>query len=170
MSAFNLRDAVESAKKRMGDVPLGSKRKPRSDRGAIRIDPAVIACLSRAASGMERPKMKEMLAALSDTCKKRGIRCPSRASVYKLLYRLPVPLLRIPSLPRSVREALYNLDPEGEVPAHQLAFYCFNYGTTAAVSFAAGLPWLAIFQAVRMRGYRAKSRGLALAVARARGI
>jgi hypothetical protein len=83
---------------------------------------------------------------------------------------LPGPLLRVRDLPASVRRALYNLAPESEVPGHQVAFYCFNYGDLAAISFAAGLPWLALHQARRMRGYRMKSRGLVEAVARARRV
>ena len=65
---------------------------------------------------------------------------------------------------------MYNLGPEAEVPGHQLAFYCFNYGDLPAVSFAAGLPWLALYQARRLPGYRARSRGLIDAVMRVRGV
>jgi hypothetical protein len=114
--------------------------------------------------------MIDMLRQLCSMCRKKQLTAPSRATVYKLLDKLPVPSFRIRNLPPAAREALYNLDSTSEVPAHQLAFYCFNYGTLEAVSFAAGLPWLAIYQAVRLPGYRGKSRGLALAVARARGI
>ena len=66
--------------------------------------------------------------------------------------------------------ALYNLAPESEVPAHQVAFYCFNYGDLAAASFAAGLPWLALYQAARLPGWRARSRGLLEATLRVRNI
>ena len=114
--------------------------------------------------------MADLLERLQSMCEERRLTAPLRATVYKLLDKLPVPLFRIRDLPKSAREALYNLDQRSEVPAHQLAFYCFNYGSLEAVSFAAGLPWLAIYQAVRLPGYRAKSRGSALAVARARGI
>lgn len=114
--------------------------------------------------------MTEMLRELGSLCAKKGVSAPSRASVYKLLDKLRVPTYRMRDLPEEVREALYNFDEGSEVPAHQLAFYCFNYGDLKAVSFAAGLPWLAIYQAVRMSGYRKKSKGLALAVARARNI
>ena len=114
--------------------------------------------------------MSELLANLRRTCSKRGLKAPSRATTYKLLTRLPVPIYRVADLPGSVRDALYNLEPESEVPAHQLVFYCFNYGDLEAVSFAAGLPWLAIYQAQRLRGFRPRSRGLIEAVARARRI
>lgn len=73
-------------------------------------------------------------------------------------------------LPPAVRDALYNLTADSEVPGHQVAFYCFNYGDSAAVSFAAGLPWLALYQAGRLPGFRPRSRGLFEAVMRARGL
>jgi hypothetical protein len=56
------------------------------------------------------------------------------------------------------------------VPGHQLAFYCFNYGSLGAISYAAGLPWLDLYQARRMRGWRPRSFGLLLAVMRRRGL
>jgi hypothetical protein len=90
--------------------------------------------------------------------------------VYKLLDKLSTPTYRLADLPSAVVAALYNLVPTSNVPGHQLAFYCFNYGDLSAVSFAAGLPWLALHQARRMPGYRPRSRGLLEAVVRARGI
>ena len=114
--------------------------------------------------------MTEALASISRNCRRERVRPPSRATVYKLLDTLPTPSYRIRELPVPVREALYNLGPEGVVPGHQLAFYCFNYGDLAAVSFASGLPWLALRQALRLPGWRGRSRGLAEAAASARGI
>jgi len=114
--------------------------------------------------------MTEILERIGDGCRKRGLAPPSRATVYKLMARLPCSTRRVADLPVPVRAALYNLSAESEVPGHQVAFYCFNHGDARAVSFAAGLPWLAIYQALRLPGYRKKSRGLAEAVARARGI
>ncbi len=114
--------------------------------------------------------MTEILVQVGKRCRRAGIEPPSRATVYKLLKSLPTPRYRVSNLPPHVRHALYNLGSESDVPAHQLAFYCFNYGDLAAVSFAAGLPWIAIHQALRLPGYRARSRGLVEAVARARGI
>ena len=73
-------------------------------------------------------------------------------------------------MPPWVRGALYNFDDESLVPEAQIAFYCFNYGDLRAMSYAAGLPWLALYQAVRTPGWRPKSRGVALAVLRVRGI
>ena len=95
---------------------------------------------------------------------------PSRATVYKLLATLPGPAYRKGDLPGPVQDALYNLEEESEVPAHQVAFACLDYGDIRAVCFAANLPWLALSQARRMRGYRRKSQGLLEAIARARRI
>lgn len=114
--------------------------------------------------------MSELLSNVGAACRGQGLTPPSRASVYKLLATLPTPRHKVAGLPPSVRNALYNLSGDSEVPAHQLAFYCFNYGDLAATSFAAGLPWLALYQAARMPGYRARSRGLIDAVMRARRI
>ena len=77
---------------------------------------------------------------------------------------------RIPDLPSHVRDALYNLDPEGSVLGHQLVFYALQYGTLRAVSYAAGLPWLDLYQAARLRGWRPQSRGLLDAALLVRGI
>ncbi len=114
--------------------------------------------------------MTEALAEIGRRCRRARIQPPSRATVYKLLDTLPTPSYRVRDLPRPVREALYNLVPESLVPGHQLAFYCFNYGDLAAVSFASGLPWLALHQALRRPGWRPKSRGLAEAAACDRGM
>jgi len=114
--------------------------------------------------------MGDALAEIERECRREGLRPPSRATVYKLLDTLPTATRRVSELPRPVREALFNLGSESEVPGHQLAFYCFNYGDLSALSFASGLPWLALHQALRLPGFRAKSRGLLEAVARARGI
>ena len=69
-----------------------------------------------------------------------------------------------------VAATLYNLAPDAVVPGAQLVFYCFNYGSLAAMSFAAGLPWLDLRRASRLRGWRSRSRGLLDAVMRVRGI
>jgi hypothetical protein len=114
--------------------------------------------------------MTDMLEELASLCAGMRLAPPSRATVYKLLDKLPVPSYAVRDLPESVRKALYNLDPDSKVPGHQVAFYCFNYGTLEAVSFASSLPWLAIHQALKLPGYREKSRGLALALATARNI
>jgi len=114
--------------------------------------------------------MREILSRIREACRERGLDPPARATVYRLLDSLPGPSYRVGDLPAPVREALYNLVPDSVVPGRQVAFYCVNYGRLAAVCFAAGLPWLAIRQALRMRGHRRRSRGLLEAVARVRGI
>lgn len=102
---------------------------------------------------------------------------PARATVYQVMARAVVHQYAINALPSAVRETLYNfeLGDSGEpsaalVPGHQLAFHCFNYGGLAALSFGAGLPWLSLYQAARMRGFRPKSRALLQAVLKARRI
>lgn len=170
MFVFNFQASLERAEKRLGKSRDISRRRLRSDRGISRLDPKVIDCLTLVASGRERPRMSDMLRDLAAICAKKRVATPSRATVYKLLDRLPVSSYAVDKLPPSVREALFNLGPRSKAPACQVAFYCFNYGSIEAVSFASGLPWLAIYQALKLPGYREKSRGLALAVARARGI
>jgi hypothetical protein len=168
MSRFDLDSTLRRARQRLGTGRPA--RKPRSDRGASRLDPGVLVILRDAVSGQERPRMRDLLAGLSERCRADGLAPPSRATVYRLLDRLPVPSYRVRDLPPEVRSALYNLEPDSEVPAHQLAFYCANYGGRRALSFAAGLPWLAIHQALRLPGFRPKSRGLLEAVAAVRRI
>ena len=114
--------------------------------------------------------MKAMLETLRERCGALELTPPSRATVYKLLDSLPCATRRVRDLPPPVQQALYNLVPESEAPLHQIAFYCFNYGELAAVSYASGLPWLALYQARRMRGHRPKSVGLLDAALRARRI
>lgn len=170
MPPFDIGLSLRNAERRIGAAPRTSTRRPRSDRGRSRLDGRVLAVLAEALSGQERPSLAEILVQVGKRCRREGFEPPSRATVYKLLKSLPTPTYRVSSLPPQVRRALYNLGHQSDVPAHQVAFYCFNYGDLAAASFAAGLPWLAIHQALRLPGYRARSRGLVEAVARARGI
>jgi hypothetical protein len=107
---------------------------------------------------------------LAEFCTRQGLRPPSRATLYNVLARIEGHVYDISALPPHVREALYNLAPDGTVPGHQLAFYCFNHGSLAAASYAAGLPWLDLYQAARLRGWRPRSRGLLRAALRARGL
>lgn len=170
MSFFDLPASLERAQDRLKGAAKAGGRRPRSDRGMPRIDPRTLAILVEACGGYDRPTMPELLARASQACRVLGLAPPSRASVYKWLKTLPTPSCEVAGLPHSVRHALYNLTDDSQVPAHQLAFYCFNYGDLAAASFAAGLPWLALYQAARMPGYRSRSRGLVEAVMRARGL
>lgn len=110
------------------------------------------------------------MAQLADHCAATGLRAPARATIYESMARTPARSYAVAELPAAAREALYNLSPTGRVPGHQLAFYCLNYGGLEAVSFAAGLPWLALYQAARLPGWRKRSRGLLEAIRRTRGI
>ena len=136
----------------------------------MRLHPAVIKGLVHAVSGQERLALNNLLADLSKRLGKQGLVPPSRATVYHFLKSAPTPSYAIRTLPIAAQQALYNLDADGCVPGRQLAFYCFNYGSIQAVMFAAGLPWLALYQAARMAGLRPRSRGLLEAVLRARKI
>jgi hypothetical protein len=103
-------------------------------------------------------------------CAASGLKPPARATLYNVFDRLEPRGYRVAALPPHAVAALYNLEPDTVVPGPQLAFYCFNYGSLAAVSFAAGLPWLDLYQARRLRGWRPRSRGLFDAVMRVRGL
>lgn len=105
---------------------------------------------------------------LGALAEERGWRPPSRGALYAALASLEGSRHEKARLPPPVQDALYNLGPDAQVPGHQVAFYCFNYGSVAAASFAAGLPWLDLYQAARARGWRRRSRGLVLAALAAR--
>lgn len=133
--------------------------------------PAAVAIKLESLLGSEeRPPMRVIQSELQEFCRHAGHRMPSRATLYACLRSSPTERYVPACLPKAVQTALYNLDMDAPVPGHQLAFYCFNYGDLAAASFAAGLPWLALYQAAHMRGFRPKSRGLLEAVLRVRGI
>jgi hypothetical protein len=167
-SPFDLTASIERAERRLGSD--ASRRKRRSDLGLHRVDPAVMALLRRLVGGDDYPTIATILADLRTLCQRRSLPCPSRATVYKLICGEAGPSYPMETLPPTVRAALYNLSSQSRVPGAQLAFYCFNYGELPAVCFAASLPWLALYQAWRMRGWHAKSRGLLRAVLVARGI
>jgi hypothetical protein len=147
-----------------------SSRRRRSDAGQSRLPPEVLEGLRAVVRGSDRPSMADVQHHIAKVCAERGLNLPSRASLYNALARIEGHSHDISRLPSSVREALYNLAPDGSVPGHQLAFYCLNYGSMAAVSYAAGLPWLDLYQASRLRGWRPRSRGLLHAVMAARGL
>jgi len=126
--------------------------------------------LRRLTGGHDRPPMATVLRELRAACQRARVKPPSRATVYNYLARVRTPERLVRDLPAAVRAALYNLDDASRVPEAQIAFYCFNYGELGAICFAAGLPWLALYQARRMRGWRRTSRGLIDAVARARKV
>lgn len=168
MSAFDIKLSIDRAATRFKAAPVAGRR-PRSDRGASRIHARVTDWLAKATVGHDRPRMAEVLDQVAEQCRREGVKPPSRATAYKLLATLPTATFRHAALPPAVQHALYNLAGDSDIPASQVAFYCFNYGDLAAFSFAAGLPWLALYQASRMPGYRSRSRGLLEAVMRARG-
>lgn len=170
MDPFDLSASLRRAQERVGSAPRLSARRTRSDRGRSRLDPGALAAVAEVLSGQDRPGMAAALEEIAARCRRQRVKPPSRATVYNLLDALPTRTYRVRDLPRPVREALYNLDADSDVPGHQLAFYAFNYGDLAAVSFASGLPWLALRQALRLSGWRERSRGLAEAVARSRGV
>src|SRR5450756_2493620 len=120
--------------------------------------------------GMDRPAMAQIRHRLDVVCLEHGLRPPSRASLYSTLSRIPGHAYQVSLLPPHVRAALYNLSDDAEVPGHQLVFYCVNYGSFAVVSYAASLPWLDLYQASHLRGWRPRSRGLLHAAMRVRGI
>ncbi len=132
--------------------------------------PEVAETLQVLLGGRERPAVRDVLDQLRAFCRARGFSCPSRAAVYNFIARAKVSTFRMAELPRHVQETLFNLAPDADVPGDQLAFHCFNYGGTAAMSFAAGLPWRCLSMAQRKRGWRPKSLGVLDAVVRTRGI
>jgi hypothetical protein len=167
MSSYDLNKSMENALLRLSGR---TTRRRRSDAGVSRLDVRVVQRLRRLLRGQERPPIRHLLAELQRFCKKRRLRTPSRATIYNFIPRCPSHAYSIAELPAYVREALYNLDPAGTVPGHQLAFYAFQYGDTRAASFAAGLPWLDLYQADRVRGWRSHSQGLLRAVLERRAI
>lgn len=166
MSAFNLQKSFARAEKRLRRT--GTRR--RSDRGQLRLNTKVLAKLQALLEGQERPAVRDLLQQMRVFCAPLGLRAPARATVYQAMALLPSPAFSIDELPPQARETLYNLSSKGSVPGHQLAFYCLNYGGAQAMSFAAGLPWLTLYQAARLPGWRPRSRGLLEAILKARGI
>jgi hypothetical protein len=130
--------------------------------------PELLAELREGVLAEERPSMTAIHRRLAAFARERGWRPPARATLYAALPRLEGSRLELAHLPSAVQAALHNLAPDATVPGHQVAFCCFNHGSLAAASFAAGLPWLDLHQASRARGWRPRSRGLLLAALRAR--
>jgi hypothetical protein len=59
---------------------------------------------------------------------------------------------------------------DAAVPGDQAAFSAFNYGTTAALSYAAGMPWVCVRRAALRSGWRPRSFALLQAILHTRGI
>jgi len=163
-------DLGESQREAITRLSRTSTRQRRSDAGRSRLPPVVLAEIRSLILGMERPPMVAIQRHIANVCAERGLKTPSRATLYAALLRIPGNEYDVPGLPRHVRESLYNVAPTATLPGHQLAFYGFNYGSLAAASYAAGLPWLDLYQAARLRGWRPRSFGLLMAAMRARGI
>ena len=163
-------DIIESQRQARARLDRVSLRKRRSDAGRSRLSGVVLSELGAAALGNDRPSMAALQRLVSERCLSAGLKVPARASLYNALARLDGHVYAVGTLPPAVVEALYNIAPDGLVPGRQLAFYCFNYGSLPAISYAAGLPWLDLFQARRLRGWRPRSLGLLLAVMRRRGL
>jgi hypothetical protein len=166
MSAFNLNESMA----RFASHSEGLTARLRTDRGRSRLDPRLHEELARELLVQERPSISELLERLRRFAREHGIRPPARATLYELMDNLEVPDYAVAELPEAVRATLHNIDPEGRIPGPQLVFHCFSYGTLAAVSWAAALPWLTLRQASRRRGWRGPSRGLLESVLLARGI
>jgi hypothetical protein len=167
MSAFDLAASLARAEER---IAATTTRRRRSDAGQLRLAPGARAALRRLVLGAERPRMVDLERELATACRRARTRPPARATVYAALALIEGHRYQAAALPPHVRAVLYNLDLSAAVPGHQLAFYCFNYGGLDALSFAAGLPWLDLYQAARLGGWRPRSRGVLEAVLRARGI
>lgn len=165
--SFDLKESIARAELRLRGE---TGRRHRRDRGERRLAPEILEELRRLLGGQERPPMKLLLSSISRFAEEHELRPPSRATIYELMNELSPPSYRVGELPSPVREALHNLTEETIVPGHQLVFECFHRGSLAAMSFAAGLPWLAIHQAARLPGWRARSRGPLDAVRLVRGI
>lgn len=118
----------------------------------------------------ERPSVTAILARLRSRARSLGVRAPSRASIYNFMPRCPPHRYAIARLPEPVRASLYNLGPTGQISGPHVVFYAFQYGDLRAISFASGLPWIDLYLADRMRGWRAHSQGLLRAVLKYRGI
>jgi hypothetical protein len=164
---FDLGDSQHRARRRL---QRRSTRHRRSDAGQSRLSPMILDGLRALVLGADRPSMGAIQRHIAELCAGNGLKPPSRASLYNALSRVEGHAYDVSRLPASVRSALYNLAEDGRVPGHQLTFYCFNHGSMAAVSYAAGLPWLDLYQASHLRGWRPRSLGLLHAVMTVRGL
>jgi hypothetical protein len=167
MSDFNLAKSLAEARQRLAPRPT---RSTRADAGRPRMGHKAREILESLLAGQERPPMRELLSQLAQRCQTLGATCPSRATVYAYLPNASGPTYQVQKLPEYARASLYNLDDHSVVSGRELAFYLFNHGDTRALSFAAGMPWLCLLQADRLRGFRPKSHALLRAVMRTRGI
>ncbi len=164
---FDIQQSQRDAKARLGRA---SRRRRRADAGRSRLPAPVLAVVRQSTLGPRRPNMAALRQRVAELCATTGLNPPARATLYNAFDRIEPRHYRVSTLPPHAAAALYNLAPDTVVPGPQLAFYCFNYGSLAAVSFASSLPWLDLYQARRLPGWRPRSRGLFDAVMRARGL
>jgi hypothetical protein len=159
-----LSDVCDRAATRIG----GRSRARRADAGRARLPARVEAKLQELLSSEERPPVAHVLSALRAYCRRHGLPAPARATVYNAMRRVVPPWYRKADLPESIRRTLHNVgDP---VPGAQVVFHAFNYGDTRALSYAAGMPWACLAQALNKPGWRPKSRALLRAIMAFRGI
>lgn len=159
MSALSITSSIERARRKLERGSRGG----RSDAGRSRLRPEVERELQALLSVYHRPRMSEIHREIQAFCRGRSLTPPSRSTLYNALERAPVPCYRTNELPHEVRRTLHNVG-EGVVPGHQLVFAAFNYGDTRALSFASGLPWICLYRASKLGGWRPKSRGLLQAI------
>ena len=164
MSAFTVLDSAHF------EHSLSRARRRRADSGKSRLPDAVQRRLDQLLSTRDRPRVIDVLTDIGGLCRAEGLRPPSRATIYAAFERAEPPVYETGTLPEPVRRALYNLDGVRAVPGHQVAFCAFNYGDAQALSFAAGMPWLCLHHAARIRGWRPKSLALLKAVMHCRGL
>ena len=151
-------------------MPEPSVRRRRSDAGRSRLPEPVADALAALLRGQQRPQMHALQHQLEAVCGRLGERTPARSTIYRFMVHCSPSRYPIAELPEAVQQALYNLDTDREVSGHQLAFYAFNYGDAPAMAFAADLPWLDLYQAARMRGWRPRRFDELRTVMRRRGI
>lgn len=154
MSAFSLEESARRAHER-----LQKERPRRSDQGTTKFAPRVEAELQRLLHTSERPSIAQVAARLRETCQRWGEPMPSRPSIYNAIKRAVPPKYEVAHLPAAVRSTLLNLD-NPQIDGAQLVFHAFNYGSTEALCFASGLPWLCLLRASELSGYRPKSYAL----------
>lgn len=172
--SFDLRASIVRARRRQRGQErreqLPSGRARRVDAGESRLHPEVRAELARLLGGYDRPKVSDVRAQLARFCARRGLPEPSRAAVYAWIPRAEVPRYRVGKLPSHIRELIHNLDDGTDIPGSQLVAVIVNNGDARALSFAAGMPWLCLVRAVRLRDFRPKSYALLQALLRGRGL
>lgn len=170
MCAFDLKKSIDEAERRFGSGAASDVPRRRRDAGVSRLHPELLALIESLLLQTERTPVNGLIESAAVFCKARGLRVPSRTTIYGLIDALELPRVSMADLPPAAQRALYNLEPQSAVPGSQVAFACFNYGGLEAMCYAAGLPWLFLYRASKMRGWRPKSRNLLVAAMRARHI